>query len=394
MVRCIVALCKDVYEIKAEKCVMHNGKCWFVPSSHNALCTLDVMSGDISVEVWGLGGESGLCQGRYVLAGAVGNKLVMVPEYAEKVLIYDTESGTSECYPVNVPELKGKSGGGKFIKFRSAITLGSDVWILPQSTGHILKYDAVKMELADYVDWYDVVAEYNWHDVNQFGFGVCVDYSIWLPCYQINALLEFNILSHQGKIHFIGKHENRFIAVTYCENKFWLLDNINQELVTWHPSQGILNVTKEFPNEYGADKAYFNFPDYNIAELCVVKDKIVAVPSAGNAFLCVDVFSSTIEKIVDKLSGSNYLHLCKIDSERYIALSQTDNRFCVFNVETCMVEKYIYPKLDYRILEKYLGFVYESKQCRLDDFLMNINTKGPVNVEMGSLCGKNIYRFV
>lgn len=372
---------------------MHDGKCWFITNSHNALCTLDVESGDVIVEHWGLGGESGLCQGIYILAEAVGNKLVIMPKYAEKVLVYDTSTKVFDVYDVNIPELKGKSGGGQFIKFRSSVTLEDNVWLLPQSTGHILKYDSKKNEITDYTEWYKSVARFAWQDVNQFGFGILVKNSIWLPCYQINALVEFDTVTGEGKLHYLGRDDNKFAAVAYCKDKFWLIDNSNQEIVTWHPQKGIISVNKEFPTDYALDDAFKNLQDYKVAELHVMGEKIIAVPCTGTQFLSIDTESGNIDKIADKSTGSNYLHLCMLDKKTGIFLSQSDNAFCVIDATTNDIFK-IYPVFDRKIIKKYEGVEYETSDYNLNSMLKNLDCnllESEVSLKR-NLCGEKIYK--
>ena len=177
------------YDVRCEKCLVVDGKCWIIPVQFNALCTMDINTGVVRIVEWGLGGEPGLAGRRYMLAGAFKHKLIIMPEYGNKVLVYDTVCLKFEEYPISIPELGMDFENGKDIKFRSAVVTDDAVWLTPLSAKHIIKYDTVRKSITDYTAWENAVKEYSFVGSPQFGNGVMVGKSLWMTCFQTNALL-------------------------------------------------------------------------------------------------------------------------------------------------------------------------------------------------------------
>lgn len=328
------------YEFHAEKCVFIDGYYWFVALNYNVLCKMNAATGKAELVETCLGGEGLLPGRRYSLAEAVGHKLILLPQYAEKVLVYDINTGEFEELVVDIPELRGKQGSGAEIKFRSSAVVGDIVWLFPQSAHHILAYNTKTGKLNDYNAWYKIVEQYGWRDVNLFGFGIAVGKTLWLPCCQLNALVEFDTITKEAKLHKIGLDNNRFTAIAYTREKFWLIDNINQEMATWRPDKGRMSVNKRFPEGYGTDKRYLEYQWANIADLRPCGSGLIASPCMANSFLWIDTETEEISLLAEKPEGESYLQPGCTETGRMCYFSQNGDKMLTLDIRTG--EKEIY----------------------------------------------------
>lgn len=387
-----------VHDVKCEKCLVVNGKCWIIPVQFNALCTMDINTGVVRIVEWGLGGEPGLASMRYMLAGAFKHKLILMPEYGSKVLVYDTVSAKFEEYPISIPELGMDFENGKDIKFRNAVVTDDAVWLTPLSAKHIIKYDPVRQAITDYTDWAKAVKKYSFEGSPQFGNGVMVGKSLWMTCFQTNALLEFDMVKGTAKMHHVGEAHNRFAVMTFCDENFWLLDNINQELVVWMPDEGIIWRNDNFPNNYGVDTVYGEKNDYNIASLYEVDGGLIGIPCWGNSFIYIDGKTGLISKLAAKNLGSSYLFATQLHTGKIIIPSQADNKFLLYDFINGNIT-YVEPKLNPEDLFAYTNMFYECKEMELLSMLKNMDYyQSELNDKTGTkvllLSGRRIYQYV
>lgn len=386
------------YDVRCEKCLVVDGKCWIIPVQFNALCIMDIDTGAVRIVEWGLGGEPGLASMRYMLAGAFKHKLILMPEYGSKVLVYDTVCLKFEEYPISIPELGMDVENGKDIKFRSAVVTDDAVWLTPLSAKHIIKYDPVRQAITDYTDWANAVQGYSFMGSPQFGNGVVVGDSLWMTCFQTNALLEFDMVKGTARLHHVGEAHNRFAVMTYCDENFWLLDNINQELVVWLPDKGSIWRNDNFPDNYGVDPVYGTKNDYNIASLYEADAGFIGIPCWGNSFIYIDRKTGLISKLAAKNPGSSYLYATQLHTGKIITPSKTDNKFLLYDFINGNIT-YVEPKFNPEELFPYTNMFYECKEMDLLSMLKNIDYyKSVLNVKSNKnaslLSGKRIYQYM
>lgn len=386
------------YDVRCEKCLVVDGTCWIIPVQFNALCTMDTNTGVVRIVEWGLGGEPGLASMRYMLAGAFKHKLILMPEYGSKVLVYDTVCLKFEEYPISIPELGMDFENGKDIKFRNAVVTDDAVWLTPLSAKHIIKYDPVRQAITDYTDWANAVQGYSFMGSPQFGNGVVVGDSLWMTCFQTNALLEFDMVKGTARLHHVGEAHNRFAVMTYCDENFWLLDNINQELVVWLPDEGIIWRNDNFPDNYGVDPVYGTKNDYNIASLYEADAGLIGIPCWGNSFIYIDRKTGLISKLAAKNPGSSYLYATQLHTGKIIIPSQADNKFLIYDLKTGNIT-YVEPKLNHEELFAYTNMFYECKEMDLLSMLKNMDYyKSELNykscTKASLLSGRRIYQYM
>lgn len=305
-----------------ESCIEVDGNIWFAGS--NFICRMEPLTGKITPVNIFFPEINGVCWHEAILQTHYGSRLIFTPEYANRIIDFNTVTGERKEISFQCPELEpSKRTGGADFKFNSAIRLNKDVWFLPSSSKRILRYSPETMEVKDYTDWFDSqFAEFGWKD-SFFGRGQLIWGNIIFPCREINAFCIFNPVDETFQVRYWGSENSRVLA--YCEynDQLWLADPLNREIVVLDRNwQELFRIGSDsFPLDFGIEKKYTglieNFDDsLDLSVLIPFHGKLVGVPHFGNMFLLIDPKAHTISKLCNKPIGE-YTSACIVNGNLY-----------------------------------------------------------------------------
>ena len=181
---------KEEYPLSFEYCVEFDNYYWFVAVNHAVLCRMPVS--DIGIEiVTPIPGKTWYMAHQYFVAAEHKGKLILVPKFANEILVYDIKHNRFSVYEIEISGIDSNcfSGAGKDIKFRSAIVIDTVLWIMPQSCHEIIAFDMETYEVKCYREWYKQFEQYHWENCSLFTLAVGAGKQIYMSCQQINVIV-------------------------------------------------------------------------------------------------------------------------------------------------------------------------------------------------------------
>ena len=323
---------KEEYPIFFEYCVLYKNYYWFVAANHSVICRMLVGSAKIEViapileKTWEMGRQ-------YFIAAEHKGRLILAPEFADEILEYDIEKNCFYKYEIKTTRIDKETfnGTGKDVKFRSSIVIDRVLWIIPQSCHQIIAFNMETHEIQYYEEWYERFEQNNWKDCDfLFGISVKVENYIYIPCCQLNAVLEFDTITKDSKVYFIGKEENRFEALAYTTKGFWLLDNKKKMIYLWNKEKIIKEIM--LSDKFVVEKGYENS---GLVGLYVDEHRVLMIPCSANVFVNLNLLDEQIEFLLEREDRQGFIrYFIDKENNRVIIPSQLRNQIVIFDMET------------------------------------------------------------
>lgn len=333
---------------------------YFVANNYPWICKMNTDTYEITIiSVISLDGVD-IDAGLYIMGAYYKEHLVLIPRFGTSIIDYDIKQNKFEFIYVDCLYTgKNISRGGMDIKFRSSIKDGEILWLMPQSCKHIIAYNMETRRYIDYTEWYSCVEKYEWENVNLFGFGEKIKDEIFIPCYNLNAVVVFNILTGNACLCNIGESYNCYNTIKRFKDGYMLVDSQNKEIL-YYKNKKILKKTS-FANICNLDKPCFDkieYEKYLISNLVTLNNGMLGIPCTGNNFIYIDE-NINVFGVTDKIGGAAYLHIHNIDHERMLCFSQSDNNIMELNIkklEFSNIKAYI-------LVDKSVAKYYINREC-------------------------------
>lgn len=306
--------------------VVVDGCLWFVATRKNWICRMDLS--DYKTQFVCEIPFAKLKDHSYKIETMYNDNIILMPEYADYILEYNIHTGTFRKTDLKLSLHTSGTVGGTAIKFRSSVKDGDIIWMMPQSCHCIIEYNARTHTVSEHNSWYKQFEKYNWNNVNLFGMGIMANESLWIPCYQLNAVLEFSVKTKASKLHFIGNEGSFYSAIIYMNEKFWLLDNVNKSIIQWDSKTGEININNIFSDGYGLEKIYANNSEnekYGVCCMYALNNRILLLPALANQFVIFDLNDQKTTKLTDKPLGQSYVNAYLSTDDRALCFSQNGN---------------------------------------------------------------------
>lgn len=236
-----------MYNLFAENFVVVNNDIFFVPYEINLLCRLDML--DEKLEVLGKIPQVSINTER-LIADIVywNNQLIFTPLRAEKIWIYSLLEDKWEGIelPEDIRQISYKSKGACLWKNK----------IIMPGYGYqgmiVMELETRKVFGVEFQD------EKCNEEVDGCFWGnnfVKKDNYIYLASLQSNMVVTFDMDSYKYESFQVGEESNRYIAIGWDGNKYWLAPHKNGSYVIWDGK----NTAKsyDFPPVYEKQKFYF-----------------------------------------------------------------------------------------------------------------------------------------
>lgn len=206
------------------------------------------------------------------------NNLIFVPQWSKRIYIYNIDTGIFKDIQFLKPaeDLQGPY-------FFEAVVHEEYIYMMGASYQGILKVNLETYEVEVLDQWLrKLQREVNINkDKPILGLeGILKDHSFWIPCYQCNKIMEFNLDTGEFRFHEVGKKENRYARMIRSGDQFVLVTHNKEDfcrIVFWNYSKGSYE-------EVQVDmKAY--------VDRCIIEylDKIWLMSFVSNEIYCVDI---------------------------------------------------------------------------------------------------------
>ena len=317
---------------------------WFCHEYYNALFRMDMESHEINLEaVIPSPDGNGFCQ--YGFLELFDRKLILAPRNAKDILIYDLDEKFFERVKINLDMLAPNE---IFNLFSGVTAFGKYIFFFPGRYPAIIRINMETLEVTYFNEWYqELLKAAIGYDKNRVIFARCnciCGNCIFLPYWQGNIIVEFNMKTGRYVLHRINKAVGQFSCVQYDGKYFWVSMVNIPKIIKWDIDHGILEEYNNLPEDIQITSGFSYIEEYN--------SSIYAVPLYGNMIIKIDKVSYRSEKIRDLLmtpeenlkryvlAENNMLCYKRDKNDCVWFYSVFDGKIIKFNLHTLEFEEY------------------------------------------------------
>lgn len=207
-------------------------KMWIFSNSFNGLYVLDLLTEELQWKGQ-VPFESAICNELYTELIFWEGKLFFVPFLAHKLAVYDI--GTGKFDAIDLPGMEQK----KNLLFGAACLYKDSIYMFPFFDGNIVKLDLKSGEMCTVTKWAQDIVSYisktNKVDIVYFRRKfVLLGSKIYIPFYEVPAILELDCESMETRIHTIDKVNCGYNGICTDGNDLWLVPKDNGKVIRWN----------------------------------------------------------------------------------------------------------------------------------------------------------------
>ena len=222
---------------KKNKIVVSNAiyvdeKVWFMSRDFNGLLCMDAVSRQIErVETF-----PNEMYGQFFLYSAmemVDDKIYFAPYYAKEIAIYDIKGKMFKKIEIDESILQRESGKNLFYGIQK---YEDYLFFIPAYSKAIVRLNTSNEEICYITEWNDKIS-YNYDKNSTFFWTqkVLRKNILYLPFYNINAVLKLNCDSLACEVHKLNIDETGFSGICDDGRDIWLYTRKNGDLIKWNP---------------------------------------------------------------------------------------------------------------------------------------------------------------
>ncbi|MBE6085520.1 MAG: glycosyltransferase family 61 protein [Selenomonas ruminantium] len=257
---------------------------YYWDESKNGLFRLNLNDGEVNICYRSLLREYPAPQ--YGMLAKVGSFLVLTPENAEAVLIYDLENENVKTItlPAHLP--RGN--------YRYAVVYGNWVIMTGYCQGTIIACDPQAGEIRYLLNLSAEKLKDGCDSVTTiFGKPCLVADLLYVPVIDTNQVLELNLAQGGYKIYHVGAREAAYgFAAAYAGN-VWLAPSQGGPLAVWNPPTGIMQIIDRFPAAVSFSKVEGNIRFFT--DVIAVGAYLWLFPWGADKILHVNMENGNIE---------------------------------------------------------------------------------------------------
>lgn len=372
---------------------------WFSNRSFNGLFCIDKRYGEIR-RIIPIPDESIAGIRLHSSIFRINNELINIPDHSNRIVCYHMEQDNFSSIAID-----GHVRTSDFSNFRAAHQYGNNIIMFPNRADRIIIYDHIKKEIFG-IDFEDDVLKKIYPDRGiQFGRSFSTyDGCIFVPFMEADAVLKVDPLTRRAEIKIIDglKGSN---AITYCDDTFYLMSWRKRAIYETDMDFHIKNIYSDFPRELEGDERNFAHP-------VLIKNKIYYFPVFGNMILSFNIEKKEIKeemRIKSPSSNSAKTHFARLCREKIISLMEGDLWFSEWSIPDGNLHKKPYSPWNQehnnRIIENYLiqnGYFNtcsENEIFRVSDYI-DIWATGKEDIFLAKQtdqmreAGKRIYTYI
>jgi len=206
--------------------------------------------------------------------------LVLVPLYADRVVLFHRK--TLEKEYIAIPKADAYIGSFKALFF-SGIVYEDEVFLFGYSFPGILKINLLTKKVTVIDHWLNEVC---FTDDEDGCF--CIQYArrgddVFFPFLNANAVLQFNLVTGQTIVHTVGDATQRYIAMQWDGEAFWLLprDGTCGSIVKWDMEKKEVTYFSDYPEGFEKYK-------YSLNRIILKDDTLLFFADRANFNVCMD----------------------------------------------------------------------------------------------------------
>ena len=298
--------------------ILHEKKAWFYNYTYGAIFELDLNSHTIEL-LWKDEDVSFWLKNQY--GGGVwhNNKLYFAPREANRILVYDLLEKSVSYIDFDYTLVNNKQFHNKFV---DAIEYNDCIYFFPGRFKAIVKLDTRSFQISFISDWIDMIggqgdaSKVYFSVVKHIGGGIFM-----LPCWQLNAYIQFDANKEQCEIQAIG--EGEISDLLFVDNEIWIA-NKNEPYIDIYSKDLILkkhiNVNCNAAMGKGGCRHIFE-----------VNNRIFVIPFCGDAMIEICNHGEYINKVFQfPTSFTEYMwEVSRVDKNTF-ALEISDDRAIIY----------------------------------------------------------------
>lgn len=303
---------------------------WFYNIFFNAIFRVDLKTKKIAAECYFDIADKDKQFMQYMAMAYYDNKLIIAPRNAGDIIIYDLSSKECTKIPIDL------SGTENVFNLFSNIRIYKDsAYIFPGRYKAIVKLDLKTYETEYIDDWYKSLGGVDNEDsVTIENVKVCGDNICMMPCWQKNAVIEFNMDTKEHKIHTVPVVENDGLAdIVFDGDNYWISMKLHSDVIKWDGGTEF-SVIKNTEFSGGFKNILQNEEYIYCIPLC--GDRLFKINKQTNCLECDRTLISEPTEEMREITVINCNVMCckMLDSERGIIYSTYDGKVIVFNAKT------------------------------------------------------------
>lgn len=265
----------------------------------------------------------------YFGAKKVGNRIVLIPQYAEDIYVYDID--LKQAYKIVLPNPQD----GAF-QFGEAVVYRNKIFLIPKCYPAIVSIDVQNLKLCEFKECIELFSQKEKHQQLFMQAFLKKEEYLYLASCNDSRILVFNMEDGTYKIKNIGEYLYGYFHMIYDGKYFWLAAFDSNHIVRWDEESGD---TKEYVFPYEKKQPM----DRVVSTLLNKKEEIVVCYRYSPDMMLIDKKTGECrqierifreEKTEEIDSGYGFLLARFIDEERAVLLDWGNKTVNVWNVYT------------------------------------------------------------
>ncbi|WP_188399499.1 hypothetical protein [Sporomusa sp. GT1] len=265
-----------------------NGEVWFIAEGYNALCRMNLVSGQITPVA--KFDDFPVLAGLYSRFLKMDNIILFSPGNAKEICEYSLETGECKKIPLENPLEYGNFG--HIVRYKQY------VFLLPWRYPAILRMCLMTGECRYYTECLQELLACR----TQENDGLLGDYRIrgqklLLPAVQTNKLLEFDMETGKYQFHTVGQEQAGYAFMIENGDEYWLIPRKTRAIVKWNSQTGDWKTYAIYPEDFTCDADWNSGDTYMFSSAVKMNGAIWLFPCYANKVIRLDLSTETLEQV-------------------------------------------------------------------------------------------------
>lgn len=350
---------KEKNKIVVSDAIRIDDKIWFMSDTYNGLFCMDIASEKIEL-METFPNELYTQRFLYSYMERVGDKIYFAPYFAREVAVYDTKKHSFEKIKIDEEMLQRRLGEELFIGIQK---YNNFLFFIPAYSKAIIRLNLENHEIQYITEWSERIGEnYDKNNIFFWKQKVLRGNNLFIPFYNMNAILEFNCDSLDCEIRKLDVDETGYSGACEVGKNIWLYTRQAGNLLGWNPENN--EITRVDIYDEGVKTAW---------------DSVAGIISYNNRIMIFGAFASQRKMnekvnlaVINKVGYTfakeeeDYIIFCERDTSMLSIIDKKSEAVCTMEIST--EDRIINIK---KILEEE-GVFMEKKEFVLEDFLIEL----------------------
>lgn len=263
---------------------------WFVSNRYQVICKMNLNSGKVDMVARIPETEMKLMN-LYSYIYIRNRKLYLTPLHTDALCIYDLENNTFQ--KIYFPD-------SKINNFMDMSFKGDEIILKPSGYDGIVRYNKKNGKwvcINGFIEEYEKRCEsYNATLPRFIGRWKEYDNKLYMPCFQFNGVLVFNLLDNTWRYYEVGSKGNTYRDIEKVGNEFWLLPYLSDSFVKWNIDSGIYTEYDSYLQKCNLEKnckvdrfGWWGKLGENLMAIPILADNIVQVDTKQDKINIMEV---------------------------------------------------------------------------------------------------------